>query len=219
MMAQRRGRKTGPKPKFSRQDVIDAAFRVGVDDFTLAEVANELSVAPSAVYRLFDSRDALVHSCMKQAAEEVAQPIEEGTSWKDALMLWATRCWDLCEKYPGLALTILRHPSAIVYLEEYFNYFVPFLVKAGLKEDDAMLALDFISDTVLTTHVSVTAMKTANAQGQSELDFLFAHTSENAVIRPDESWAQRGFLDRKLSLIIEGLAIHSPITETSSTTL
>lgn len=210
MMAQRRGRKTGPKPKFDRQDVIDAAFRVGVDNFTLAEVAKELSVAPSAVYRLFDSRDALVHSCMHQAVMEVSQPIEEGTSWKDALMLWATRCWDLFEKYPGLALTILRHPSAIVYLEEYFNYFVPFLVKAGLKQEDAMLALDFIGDTVMTSHVSIAAMKTANSQGQSELDFLYANTSDSAVFRPDDSWAERGYMDRKLALIIDGLAILNP---------
>lgn len=33
------GRKTGPKPKFSAADVIDAVLEIGLDRFTMAQVA------------------------------------------------------------------------------------------------------------------------------------------------------------------------------------
>ena len=59
MVTPRLGRKTGPKPKFTSEDAVMAALRLGIDRFTIAGVATQLGVATSAVYRLFDSRDAL----------------------------------------------------------------------------------------------------------------------------------------------------------------
>ena len=62
MVTPRLGRKTGPKPKFTSEDAVMAALHLGIDRFTIAGVATQLGVATSAVYRLFDSRDALVHA-------------------------------------------------------------------------------------------------------------------------------------------------------------
>jgi len=60
MVTPRLGRKTGPKPKFTSEDAVMAALHLGIDRFPIAGVATQLGVATSAVYRLFDSRDALV---------------------------------------------------------------------------------------------------------------------------------------------------------------
>ncbi len=206
MIAARGGRKTGPKPKFSKADVVDAAFAVGIADFTLAQVAQQLSVATSAVYRIFDSRDELVHACLSRAAAEIATTFDPDLSWQEALLLWADRCWATYERYPGLSLTILQHPSAVIHMEDYFKRFVEFLTAAGLPQESAAFAIDFIGDTVITTHIGISAMRNINDSGQRELDTIFAHTSDDAVFQPDEGWADRGFLDKKLEFIITGLA-------------
>lgn len=206
MIAARGGRKTGPKPKFSKADVVDAAFAVGIADFTLAQVARQLSVATSAVYRIFDSRDELVHACLSRAAAEIAAAFDPDLSWQEALLLWADRCWSMYERYPGLSLTILRHPSAVIHMEDHLKRFVEFLTAAGLPQESAAFAIDFIGDTVITTHIGVSAMRNVNDSGQRELDTIFARTSDDAVFKPDEGWADRGFLDKKLKFIITGLA-------------
>ena len=47
----RLGRPTGPRPGFSRDDVVDAALELGIADFTLTAVAKRMGVAVSGLYR------------------------------------------------------------------------------------------------------------------------------------------------------------------------
>jgi len=47
----RLGKRTGPRPGFTRNDVVEAALELGIADFTLTAVAKRLGVAVSGLYR------------------------------------------------------------------------------------------------------------------------------------------------------------------------
>ena len=70
----RLGRPTGPRPGFSRDDVVDAALEIGIAEFTLTAVAKHLGVAVSGLYRTISSREDLLAACLERIAAEVDVP-------------------------------------------------------------------------------------------------------------------------------------------------
>ena len=82
------GRRTGPKPSFNADDVVDAAFAEGLHVMTLAGVARSLGVAPQTLYRVYPSRDAVVVACLERAAATLAAP-DPALPWSDQLRDWA----------------------------------------------------------------------------------------------------------------------------------
>ena len=98
----RLGRPTGPRPGFSRDDVVDAALEIGIADFTLTAVAKHLGVAVSGLYRTISSREDLLAACLERIAAEVDVP-GAGRRWPDAVRAHAEAIWAMLERYPGLA--------------------------------------------------------------------------------------------------------------------
>ncbi|MBN9643738.1 TetR/AcrR family transcriptional regulator [Corynebacterium mendelii] len=203
---QRVGRKTGPKPTFTRADVIFAALDIGIGKFTLSEVAGKIGVATSAVYRLFDSRDDLVRACLEHCAKSVDWDVSPSMKWQAALKQLADRIWNVCEAYPGLDILLFTLPGAYMPVKKFINRFITLLMREGFTKQQALLAFDFISDTVISAHIGITAMNTPDASGVSGLERTNQQLEETDYYRPDETYMSRGFLDEKLDLIIEGLA-------------
>lgn len=152
------GRKTGPKPKFSTHDVVDAALAIGIDRFTMASVAKKVGVGAASLYRLFDSRDELVGACLEEIARR--NPWETtGLPWPELLRKWSRYCWDLCETYPGFALTIYTYPFPQVHFMKIIPHILDDFTKAGLEEETVLYALDFIGDTAITINLAIAAYR------------------------------------------------------------
>ena len=108
------------------------------------------------------------------------------------------------------------------------------LVERGLDPEEAGVVLDFVGDTVITMHAQIEVMRSpidqaapspaaagergpddegrqanrANRPTGLEEASRFASTRTRtmpAVLTPDESWIQRGGLDRKIEIIIRGV--------------
>ncbi|MGX1737763.1 TetR/AcrR family transcriptional regulator [Corynebacterium flavescens] len=212
----RRGRKTGPKPKFSRDDVLAAAISIGLDTFTVASVAKVLGVAPPAIYRLFSSRDELVDVALSTAARSFHVDVEE-SSWKDLLRSYAREVWRLCEEFPGLSVVIFDYPLAFTHILPKAEQLMARLVSLGLTELQAGFAIDFIGDTVLGTHIPISSMRRVDESGQTGLERIEERLQDLGIspekdlpLTPDESWMDTGNLDLKLEFILAGLEAGLP---------
>ena len=222
----RLGNPTGPKPRFSRADVVEAALALGIADFTLTAVAGRLGVAVSGLYRTISSREDLLAACLERVATQMdlAHP---GTTWQDAIRAHAESMWNLLEQYPGLAGVVVSVPWAHQLFAGPFAQAHQSLVDRGLDPEDAGVVLDFVGDTVITMHAQIDqAAPSPGAAGERGGDdqerqanranrptgmeeaSRFASTRTRpmpAVLTPDESWIQRGGLDRKIEIIIRGV--------------
>lgn len=78
------GRRTGPKPGFTYEDVVTVALEIGIRDFTLAEVAKRLGVGTPALYRAIDSRDDLLRGCLRRLARENDLSVPDG-DWRELM--------------------------------------------------------------------------------------------------------------------------------------
>ncbi|WP_162872720.1 TetR/AcrR family transcriptional regulator [Austwickia chelonae] len=207
----RLGRKTGPKPSFTRDEVVTAALDIGIAEFTLARVAEQVGVGTSALYRLFPSREDLVHACLHRAAHTLSWP-DPNLSWPDQLRSYADGVWRFCEAHPGIALVLLTTPGQHSHIQKNLHTCLRQLEDAGLSRERSEFALDFIGDTVIATHIAVTMMRRCDQEGRTGLDAARARLAEESartglptIIQPDESWASRGDLDRKVEFVIAGL--------------
>lgn len=211
-----RGRRTGPKPGFTHDDVVTAALEIGIRDFTLAGVAKLLGVGTPALYRTIASRDDLLRDCLKRLARENNFTVPEG-GWRELLRHQAEWLWDLADKHPGLAETFLVVTWAHHYFARGMKTCIEALVERGFSPDDATFVVDFIGDTVLCTRLVIEANR-AILPGK---DGAVATGLEAAVenfnreklakdfperLVPNEGWTGRGFLDRKIEFIIDGMA-------------
>ena len=229
----RLGRPTGPRPGFSRDDVVDAALEIGIADFTLTAVAKHLGVAVSGLYRTISSREDLLAACLERIAAEVDVP-GTGRRWPDAVRAHAEAIWAMLERYPGLAGVIMGVPWAHQLFAAPVAQACQVLVDGGLGVEEAGVVLDFVGDTVISTHAQIEVMRSPAGRPEPSAPFPGHESGESAsgagrggatgleeasrfatisrapalpeALTPNESWLERGGLDRKIEIIIRGVA-------------
>ena len=208
----RLGRPTGPRPGFSRDDVVDAALEIGIADFTLTAVAKHLGVAVSGLYRTISSREDLLAACLERIAAEVDVP-GTGRRWPDAVRAHAEAIWAMLERYPGLAGVIMGVPWAHQLFAAPVAQACQALVDGGLGAEEAGVVLDFVGDTVISTHAQIEVMRSPVASsGQGAA----GNPPLPEALTPNESWLERGGLDRKIEIIIRGVAAGLPPSATDT---
>ena len=229
----RLGKRTGPRPGFTRNDVVEAALELGIADFTLTAVAKRLGVAVSGPYRTISSREDLLAACLEQIAAQVDVPRSDA-NWPDAVRAHVESIWGMLEDHPGLAGVIMKVPWAHQLFTAPVAQACQNLVDGGLSPEDAGVVLDFVGDTVISTHAQIEIMRSPvnqtgfpdpvedpaepgpngrgpgpeNSTGLEEASRAAATRTQRlpAALFPNESWLDRGGLDRKIEIIIRGVA-------------
>ncbi|WP_017177736.1 TetR/AcrR family transcriptional regulator [Actinomyces timonensis] len=195
-------RSPGPRPGFERADAVDAALDLGIASFTLAQVAARLGVGAPALYREIDSRDDLLRACLDRLGASVDMTGLDG-DWSDVLRTVADRLWDLLDAHPGLAGILLTLPWAHQSFAECVRAEIAALEATGLDRRKAVLAADFAGDTVIGTHAAVEGLRAAAPSSSWPPSALAGAMPEE--LKPGPEWAERGWLDLKLDVIIAGL--------------
>ncbi|KAB1504064.1 TetR/AcrR family transcriptional regulator [Corynebacterium sp. 320] len=194
------GNRTGPKPRFGESDAVHAALELGLDTFTLASVARRLNVGTSSLYRVISSREDLVTMCLRHIIDHM-QWSPEVAAWDRQLLEASDSIWDLMEQYPGLDHTLINSPGAALHFQDFFQKQASRLVYGGFPGDHDRIefALDFILDTTISTHYQLVAVR-------RNFDSMKAAAGQSTeFFTPEDSWLDRGWLDRKLQFIIAGL--------------
>lgn len=199
----RLGRPTGPKPGFTRAEVVAAALALGVADFTLAGIAARLGVAASALYRTISSREDLLRACLSEIAARI-DFTPDPDDWRRNARNQADALWALLEAHPGLDCVLLTVPWAAECFADTIGAAHRAFMAAGMSEEDAALAVDVVGDTVISSHVGVTALRANWTGGAGPRPGRGASALPTPFLL-DPSWLERGWLDRKIDLLVDGL--------------
>lgn len=124
----------------------------------MSQAAQAVGVGAPSLYRLYKSRDDLVAAGLEEIARR--RPwVAPKTSWPQMLRAWSRYCWELCEAFPGFALTLYTYPFPQVNFMKRVPTIVEDFTDAGLSKDIVLFALDFIGDTTITIHLGVSAYR------------------------------------------------------------
>lgn len=158
------GKKTGPKPQFSADHVVDVVLSQNLATVTVSQIASRLGVSSSALYRVFPGREAMIDAALDRIAQEIH--LADGTlSWQDQLRQCARMTWDLCEAHEGFAMTLLTFPYPQTHIASHLRAMAAQLETAGLTAELAILALDFVGDTVVSVHMALGNYRDENSAG------------------------------------------------------
>lgn len=99
-------RRRGPAPRYSREQLVDAAVAVveaeGFGALSLRSVARRLNVGPMTLYTYVDSADELATLVVDRFIEAAVRGIRWPRSWRAVLRLLATRLEELVTTHPAM---------------------------------------------------------------------------------------------------------------------
>lgn len=193
-------RKPG-RPRALTVDVIaQAALDDGIATFSMPSVARRLGVAHSGLYRYITDRDDLLVQAIDRAVLASSWP-EPELEWKTLLREIGSTIWQMCETFPGLDRAALSVPQSPRAVEQWIERYVDSIQRQGFLVEDAAVAVEFVITLALTSSAEMQRLKAIEARRQDG--------TSRPVLKPydsEEVWRGRGWYDRKLEIVIDGLA-------------
>ena len=103
------------RPHLSEELILDAAMRIadarGLDALTMRTLGTELGVDPTAAYRYFRTKDALVLAVIDRYAERLRAAWEPTGNWRKDLRTLASQVRTGMVAQPAMAQAFLNTPT------------------------------------------------------------------------------------------------------------
>ncbi|MDM4761723.1 TetR/AcrR family transcriptional regulator [Galbitalea sp. SE-J8] len=212
-----RGR-PGPKPRFTRARVVEAAIAVadasGLDATTMQRVADRLGIAKMAVYRYVPGRDELL-ALMLDAALGDPPAREPAAGWRVACVSWAHAAYERMLAHRWLVELLQRaHPPG----PRELGWFEAGLAALDGLELTGSEKLDTLA--LVTGHAAgIARQNRASATPERRLseairEIVADRASEfpqtERAMRPDDGSAPDSALEFGLERILDGVeALHA----------
>lgn len=182
------------------EQIAQAALDEGVASFSMPSVARRLGVAHSGLYRYVADREALLLTAIDRAINTIEWPSAD-QPWDDLLRAVGETLWDLSDRYPGVdraTLTASHAPPAAIRLIEGY---VEQLHRDGFSLEDAAVAVNFVISVTMTASADMARLRRAGHSTVAK-----ANSATLKAYDADEAHADRGWYDRKLDIVLRGIA-------------
>lgn len=193
-------RKPGRPRALTIDAIANAALADGVATFSMPSVARRLGVAHSGLYRYVTDRDDLLIKALDIAFGSTTWP-EGDLPWDELLREVGESVWRACDAHPGLdrASQLATTPSPL--LLKKMEPWIASLEGQGFSLADAAVAVEFVIALVLDCSSNMARLSAMNRDSLQQNDYpgLQAYNT-------DEVWQGRGLYDRKLEILLAGLA-------------
>jgi AcrR family transcriptional regulator len=138
-------RRSVPRPRLSRDVVVDAALTVleseGGEKLTMRRLADEIGVSASSLYGYVANKEELIQLVLDRLYAEVSFPPPSG-NWQEWLKEFARAMLDMYRRHPGVAVLTLGRvavtPSMLSGMEEMLGE----LRSVGLPDQVAIFVGD-----------------------------------------------------------------------------
>ena len=129
----------GGRPRMLTQDqVVQAALKLGLDNFTMKRVAQDLGVSIATIYQYVSDRDQLLRLAVAQQMSTLPFPADTGQHWSTFLREYAHATFDLLQSDPHVLVRLLTSGLGMETEVQIVETFLEFMVSRGFAPEDAM---------------------------------------------------------------------------------
>lgn len=177
-------------PRLSRASILAAgmeiASRPGSTSVTVRELGTALGVDPSAIYRHFHSKDALMAGLLDQVIELVnARQIIGPESWQEALYELSQNCLEIYLEYPSIATQAAILSTNGTAELRGIEFILQSLSNAGLEGDELVEHYVLFSSYMLSFGPIVAQSQlTATAEDSSDNGYVPETIAATAALFP-----------------------------------
>lgn len=139
------GNRPGPKPRLTRDEIIEAAVEMGVDRLSIGAVAEHLGVAPGTLYRYVDGLEEIASAAVELVFTRTPLP-DARDGWRMFLEDEAALAFELLLRYSGLVQDLGTDLGAVA--GERLRRIVATLADAGFPPAAAVRVADAVLDIV-----------------------------------------------------------------------
>lgn len=172
------------KKRLSRAIIAETAMKIVdeklMDEVSLSEVANRLSVTPMALYRYISDKRDLEQMIATSMLSRVFSPTEvnEFTDWKDLLVNSLKNFQQMLISYPTMLKVITDYrfflsPEHLDFDEQLHEV----LYRCGVPPEEARTVMRFIGNYVIGT---VTQALAVGPKGLDHIDDMYLQIMENS---------------------------------------
>jgi AcrR family transcriptional regulator len=138
----------GPKPRYSVNQVVDAAVAVadaeGLQAISVRRIAQELGVSPMSIYTYVPSKAELVGLMFDMVLGETGETQPPDQGWREALTHVACERWKLSERHPWMLDLALHRPPLGPNLVARHEVALRILDATGLDDLTKDLVIDVL---------------------------------------------------------------------------
>lgn len=131
----------GRPPKITRQEIVDAALRIGLDHATVRALAEELSVTSMTIYNHFGKIEEIIDFCIMAIIKNIIDDLDDSDTFEHTLGEISKKYYDLlCENRTVIFRVIdgdIFPDSTTVCVDTLISYGI----SRGLTAGEALFAL------------------------------------------------------------------------------
>jgi AcrR family transcriptional regulator len=143
-------RRRGRPPRISRDHIVDAACEVGIENLTMAAVAERLGVTHQSLYGWVQDRDELIDLVSDRLIRRIEiLPPADSAEWRDSLRSYANGLRRLAEETPGFAVAGLRRFRTLDGFEKLNRDALLLLTDVGFEPPMAQRIYDALNSVLL----------------------------------------------------------------------
>jgi AcrR family transcriptional regulator len=162
-------RRRGRPPRISRDDIVDAACELGIENLTMAAVAERLGVTHQSLYGWVQDRDELIDLVSDRLIRRVKiVPPANPADWRDSLRSYANGLRRLAAEMPGFAAAGLGRFRNTDGFMELNHDFVLVLTDIGFEPALAQRVYETLNTVLLGWSARDGALSTAGRRIPSE---------------------------------------------------
>lgn len=163
--------------RLDRATIVDAALRVaarpGVTEVRFRDLGAELGADPSAVYRHFRNKAALMAALIDQLLSDVTASLPTGAGWRETLEAMASSTLEVFVAHPAIGARLMDSrpvgPNELALVEASMREFE----RAGLSGEKLVQFYGAFSGMLMSfVATSCRELVTASASGIDELPWL-----------------------------------------------
>jgi AcrR family transcriptional regulator len=189
----RLGKRPGPKPRISRESIIEAATRV--DPLTIGSVAAVLGVSPGSLYRHVEGLEDLTRGAAEHLFVTTPLPGAD-LDWRAYLEAEARNRLELLRSYPALFADPAADLTAVA--TDRLTAMVKALEERGFSTAAAVLATDAVIDLLHDGARQALAIRPGDEPAAGFPEEIRAVMAEILA----DPWSH---LWRKLQLVLDGI--------------
>ena len=177
-------RRRGRPPRINRERIVEAAFELGIENFTMAAVAERLGVSHQSLYGWVRDRDELIDLMSDQLVAGIEVPLhDDPTSWRESLRSLASGIREISLRYPGYsgaALTRYRVGPCHLRLNDRC---VGALTGAGFEPSVAQRMIETFTTAILGCLAREHALRAVRGEPDGVVEALDAARASNILGR------------------------------------
>ncbi|MEM9706123.1 MAG: helix-turn-helix domain-containing protein [Pseudomonadota bacterium] len=161
------------RPKLlSRDEILDAAVELGLEQLTMKQLATHLGVGTATLYQYFDNRDALMRSAAVRALALISLPRDVGQEWTE-----------YARDYAFVIMQLLSDNPTYIYNYTHSDYGLEVLFRLSEEFLSVMKAKGFSVDAAMRVYhmIALASMSGAIEAVRERAFAMQGHTFQRAV--------------------------------------